>query len=78
MTSCCFTNIIRITDFGLCKGLDKNDKTHSFVGTPEYLAPEVLQGQGYGKDVDWWSLGTLMYAHGMCDPAIPVLIQVFI
>ena len=31
------------------------------MGTPEYLAPEVLQGQPYGKEVDWWSLGTFLY-----------------
>ena len=30
-------------------------------GTPEYLAPEVLKGQGHGMGVDWWSLGTLLF-----------------
>lgn len=54
---------IVMTDFGLSKeGLhDKDDRTGTFCGTPEYLAPEVLEGKGYGKAVDWWSFGTLMY-----------------
>jgi serum/glucocorticoid-regulated kinase 2 len=53
---------IRLTDFGLSKDSIKDDGlSHTFCGTPEYLAPEVLQGQGHGKAVDWWSLGTLVY-----------------
>lgn len=54
---------IKMTDFGLSKqGLNSSkDRTNTFCGTPEYLAPEVLQGRDYGKAVDWWSLGTLIY-----------------
>jgi len=54
---------ICMTDFGISKeGLHcKDDRTSTFCGTPEYLAPEVLEGKRYGKEVDWWSLGTLMY-----------------
>jgi len=54
---------ICMTDFGLCKeGLHSpDDRTETFCGTPEYLAPEVLAGQGYGKAVDWWSFGSLLY-----------------
>lgn len=54
---------IVMTDFGLSKeGLhDKFDRTGTFCGTPEYLAPEVLEGKGYTKAVDWWSFGTLVF-----------------
>lgn len=52
---------IRITDFGLSKENVTDDSVRSFCGTPEYLAPEVLKRQSYGKAVDWWSLGTLLY-----------------
>lgn len=52
---------ITITDFGLSKEIKEGEGTHTFCGTPEYLAPEVLKGQGHGLAVDWWSLGTLIY-----------------
>ncbi|KAK8792891.1 hypothetical protein WA158_005055 [Blastocystis sp. Blastoise] len=52
---------IRITDFGLSKEGVSADTVKSLCGTPEYLAPEVLRKQPYGKSVDWWSLGTLVY-----------------
>jgi len=52
---------ICITDFGLSKEIETSEGTHTFCGTPEYLAPEVLKGQGHGTAVDWWSLGTLLF-----------------
>ena len=54
---------VRLTDFGLSKeGINDNvSGAHSFCGTPEYLAPEILNRQGHGRAVDWWSLGALLY-----------------
>jgi len=57
------TGHIRLTDFGLSKeGISSSSSgANSFCGTPEYLAPEILNRQGHGRGVDWWSLGALLY-----------------
>eukprot|EP00736_Rhodelphis_marinus_P004792 Rmarinus@m.29730 len=54
---------LRLADFGLSKeGITESTKgATSFCGSPEYLAPEVLEEKGHGKAVDWWSLGSLIY-----------------
>ncbi len=54
---------VRLTDFGLSKEGISNSSSgaNSFCGTPEYLAPEILNRQGHGRAVDWWSLGALLF-----------------
>ncbi|KAG0142883.1 hypothetical protein CROQUDRAFT_724875 [Cronartium quercuum f. sp. fusiforme G11] len=57
-----YTGHIALCDFGLCKlNMGESEKTNTFCGTPEYLSPELLLGNGYSKTVDWWTLGVLVY-----------------
>lgn len=58
--------MIKIADFGLAKMVDSGTMLRSMVGTPQYLAPEIVmqtrQKPGYENVVDSWSIGCIVYS----------------
>nr|XP_056708801.1 cGMP-dependent protein kinase 2-like [Euleptes europaea] len=52
---------VKLVDFGFAKTLKPGEKTYSFCGTPEYLAPEILRHEGHDYAVDFWMLGVLIF-----------------
>lgn len=53
--------LLKITDFGLAKYRVRDTQLSTACGTPGYVAPEVLEGKQYSKEVDLWSLGVILY-----------------
>jgi serum/glucocorticoid-regulated kinase 2 len=51
----------KLTDFGMAKFINNEQKALTFCGTPHYLSPEVILGRGHNRPTDWWSLGVLIY-----------------
>ena len=53
---------IKIADFGFCKPLEnQNDMVQTMLGSPIYMAPEVIRGEVYTNKADIWSLGVVLY-----------------
>ncbi|KXS22590.1 hypothetical protein M427DRAFT_130235 [Gonapodya prolifera JEL478] len=53
---------VKVADYGLCKeNVGPDQRTNTYCGTPEYMAPEIVMNKPYGKAVDWWAYGVLLY-----------------
>eukprot|EP00040_Diaphanoeca_grandis_P030588 m.180998 g.180998 ORF g.180998 m.180998 type:complete len:393 (+) comp32045_c0_seq2:318-1496(+) len=59
---------MKLTDFGFATRSNKASRVWTMCGTPEYMAPEILRGQGYSFEVDWWAFGILMYEMNNGNP----------
>ena len=51
---------LKIVDWGFGKALEHGERTHTVCGTPEYMSPELVDGSGHAKSVDYWSLGVVL------------------
>ncbi|CAE7618774.1 pkaC [Symbiodinium sp. CCMP2456] len=53
---------LKLIDFGIAKKLEEGKtRTFTMIGTPHYMAPEIMRGHGYGTEVDLWSLGVILF-----------------
>jgi len=57
----CQNGYIKLCDFGFTKVLMPGNRTYTFCGTPEYIAPEIIQNKGYHHPVDYYALGIFIY-----------------
>jgi len=55
------SGFLKLIDYGLAKIISGEELAMSYCGTPEYLAPEMVSGEGHDFTVDWWALGVLIY-----------------
>jgi serine/threonine-protein kinase ULK/ATG1 len=61
--------MIKLADFGFCKPLESEDEiSKTMLGSPIYMAPEILRGQSYSIKADIWSLGVVLFRmlYGYC------------
>lgn len=59
---------IKLGDYGLCKeNMYYGNTTSTFCGTPEFMAPEIIASKPYGRSVDWWAFGVLMFQMMLCQ-----------
>ena len=52
---------MKLCDFGFARIIGEKSFRRSVVGTPAYLAPEVLRSKGYNRSLDMWSVGVIVY-----------------
>ena len=50
-----------MADFGFCKELSVEMMTRTMLGSPLYMAPEILRGEAYSVNADIWSVGVILY-----------------
>ena len=50
---------IKIADFGFAKQI--KGKSYTLCGSPEYMAPEIIMGNGHNQGVDWWAMGVFLF-----------------
>ena len=52
---------VKLADLGFCKPLEEGERTYTTCGTSDYMAPEVMLSQGYGRSADYWAFGVFLY-----------------